>query len=157
METKISKLMPDFEAVYNVTADRPRVRFFEGPAGLDYFRDELSKLQPREVMFMVSEAYPSEGDDVFDKVVPKIGSLRYLYVGEENSKNYLQRFGNVKAKHFAVSDFDIELTLFDNKVFMNKPHREEKINMAVLIEDKMFYASFAAMFNLFWKQGQELL
>lgn len=48
----LQKVLPDLEAVYNLTGERPKVRFYDGIAGLDASEDDLYRnLSEKDVMY----------------------------------------------------------------------------------------------------------
>ncbi|MBU1132280.1 hypothetical protein KKC32_03495 [Patescibacteria group bacterium] len=157
LEQTFSRLMPDLEAIYNAKFDKPRVRFFEGEAGLALWRNDLIKSHPDTVCTISPKLEQAEEDEVFSRIIKNLNFLKVIYMSEKNmvlptafkARNSAWRF-------FKLNDFEIEIILYSNKVFINKPVGTD-LSMGVLIEDKMVYGSFLSLFDLLWQMSQEFL
>jgi len=157
LENAFTQLMPELEAIYNVKTDKPRVRFYESESGLEIFRNEMVKAKPEAVYSIVPKS-PAEGNiEVMRKFMAKLNVIKVIYIGQENIKisKEVRAISNLVFKFFQLKNFDIEITMYNNKVFINKPITNESIG--VLIEDKIVYQSFVAMFELFWAMSQDVL
>ncbi len=157
LESAFIQLMPELEAIYNVKTDKPHVRFYESESGLEIFRNEMVKMKP-EIVYSIIPKSPAEGDlELTQKFMAKLGTIKIIYIGKENIKisKEVRAITNLMFKYFKMSGFDIEITMYNNKVFINKPIKDESIG--VLIEDKSVYQSFVAMFQMFWSMGQDVL
>lgn len=160
LENKFTALMPDFEAIYNVLADRPRVRFFGGVAGLDIVRNEIIKAKPVELRVFLPARPPKDAaqveDPTFSKISRLVGSTKFLIMGEKNvSAGVMKWYPKTAARFFKVEKYNVEIMLFSNKVVVNKPIKFD-VSMAVMIEDKLIFESFVAMFEGLWQIAQEL-
>lgn len=160
LEDKFTKLMPDFEAIYNVHSDRPRVRFFAGEAGLNSWRNDVYKTKPK-LLYMI---FPGKlrtitdvkDDPVLVKLANAVETIKIMYLAEKNlPTNLFVSFRNVLTKYFYMKDFELDITLFNNKLHLNKPIGFDA-SMGVMIEDKMFCKSFAAIIETLWQLGQPL-
>lgn len=157
LESAFTQLMPELEAIYNVKTDKPRVRFYESAVGLENFRREMIKANPAVIYSIFPQAPSAESQEAMPLFMTKIKSMKTIYAGKENikfSKKVLS-ISNLMIKFFKLDDFDIEITMYNNKVFINKPITNE--SMGVLIEDKSVYKSFVAMFQMFWAMGADVL
>ncbi|NQT50199.1 hypothetical protein HQ571_05880 [Candidatus Kuenenbacteria bacterium] len=154
LEKRITSLLPDLEAIYNVKTDRPRVRFIDNKAGFEFFLDEMMKKKPENVYSIMPRL--DAPNETFEKVTKKIGDYKIVFAMEKNTEDLYKKLKNISTKYFHLDDFQIEITMYSNRVLINKPILEARQSTAVLIEDKLFYHSFLALFNMFWATGQEL-
>ena len=160
LENKFESLMPDFEAIYNVLADRPRVRFFGGDAGLNVVRSEIIRMRPLELRVFLPARPPKEAaqveDPTFSKISRAVGSTKFLMLGTKNvSAEVFKWYPKTEARFFKTNDYRIDIMLFANKVVVNKPIKFD-VSMATMIEDRMIYESFVAVFDGLWLAAQEL-
>ena len=159
LENKFNGLMPDFEAIYNVHADRPRVRFLAGEVGLNFWRNEVYKSKPKELYLIlpkeVTEVKDWKEDLVFNKIIKSVETIKMLYLTEKNFANKFTPFRNVLTRIFFMKNYELDLAMFNNKIFLNKPIASNA-SMGVLIEDKLFYKSFVAIIELLWQMAQPL-
>lgn len=154
LENNFVRLMPELEAIYNVKADKPRVRFYEKEAGLDMVRNDIIKMSPPIVYFMVP-MLEKVVHPIFDRLAKNLNFIKVLLVAAKNSHNIYTDYKNVAARFFELTDYELDITLYNNKVLLNKPIAFNE-SSGILVEDKMFYKSFLAIFELFWKMGREL-
>jgi len=159
LENKFTGLMPDFEAIYNVHADRPRVRFLAGEVGLNFWRNEVYKNKPKELYLILPREVPGtekvKEDTVFIKLAKSAATIKMLYLTEKNFVNNFTSFRNVLTRVFFMKDFELDVAMFNNKIFLNKPIGFDA-SMGVMIEDKMFYKSFVAIIETLWQLAQPL-
>lgn len=160
LEKKFTKLMPDFEAIYNVRADRPRVRFFGGHAGLSIIRAEILKMKPPELRVFLPARPPKDAAEIedpgFAKISRTVGFTKFLMIGGKNAKaDVFKWYPKTAARFFKMEKYNVEIMLFLNKVVVNKPIKFN-VSMAVMIEDKLIYDSFVAVFESLWQLAQDL-
>ncbi len=157
-EEKIRKLIPDFEALYNVVEDKPRVRFFQGFTGTQSWRADIFKQAPKQMNVilplienfdkMVSET------DFLEKLFSRIEEIRFLVPAEK--KQIMKKWPasqNFKMKYHKIKGFKSELIVYSGKVFISKPIYGK--SMSILLEESNFYESFLAMYNHFWEIAEE--
>lgn len=155
MEKEFHKIMPDLEAIYNVKADRPRVRFIDTAAGSKFLLEEMMKIGP-EVAYSIlpKKERPTE---IFGRLTKHVGEIKLLFMMPENAPNEFRKFSNVECRYYQIEEFKIDILLYQNRVVIDKPIMEEQKSTAVYMEDKLFYQSFLALFNIFWDQSQPML
>ena len=156
IEKGINKLMPDLEAIYNVKADRPRVRFMDTQAGFHFFLEDIMKRRP-DTLYNLMPQRQQPITEVFCRLVKKIGQLKIVYMLPENTSDTFKRFSNVHSRFYKIDNFMLDILLFQNIVMINKPILQEKKSTAIIIEDKLFFQSFHALFNIFWEAGVPVL
>lgn len=156
LENSFAKLMPELDAIYNVQTDKPRVRFYEKEAGLDLVRNDIVKTKP-EILYFIMPKLDEKVYPVFDRMAKAAGFVKVLYIAEKNWPDIYARAGykNVAARFFQMKNFDLDITIYNNKVLLNKPIARDE-SSGILVEDKMFYKSFIAIFELFWQMGRDL-
>ncbi len=156
IEKGISKLMPDLEAIYNVKADRPRVRFMDTQAGFNFFLEEIMKRRPEVIFNLLPQAHQPVSD-IFCRLVKKVGQIKIVYMLPENANDTFKRFSNVHSRFYKIDNYMLEILMFENLVVMNKPILQEKKSTAIIIEDKIFFQSFHTLFNIFWDASVPVL
>ena len=118
LENKMQKLMPDLEAIFNVKSTRPRVRFLDTPAGFEFFQEEMKRARPEVLYTLIPQS--EVPDEVFDKIVEKVKQVKILFALSENIKNTFNKYSNVEARFFQIKDYHMEITLYNNKILINK-------------------------------------
>ncbi|MBT5338059.1 hypothetical protein HN858_03675 [Candidatus Falkowbacteria bacterium] len=155
---KIKKLIPDFEALYNVIGDRPRVRFFEGSVGVDAWRQDVYKFGPSQLDMILPlvEDFDEKSQDTsfLEKILTRVQAVRLLVPEEKRQfMNKILTSENLLVKYHKLVDFRAEMIIYSNKVYISKALGAA--NMAVLMEDKMFYKSFLAIYDVLWDVAEE--
>lgn len=151
LKKQFSGLMPQLEAIYNVVTDRPQVKFYEGEAGLKLVRADIIKSKPEMVCAIIPGRIEGE-KEVMEYMAKNLKFFKIVFVGEKNFQHFNPNYKNGEARHHPLANFDVDITLYSNKVFLNKPVATDE-NMGVLIEDKLFFQSFLAIFDLLWQTG----
>ena len=85
LENTFSKLMPEFEAIYNVKMDKPRVRFYESDVSNEIFRNLLLKDKPEQIFWIVPKPPPLDQKERATNFLSRLGNLRVLYLAKENT------------------------------------------------------------------------
>ena len=155
---RIKKLIPDFEALYNVIGDRPRVRFFEGSVGMDAWRQDVYTLGPDRVDIILplvdNFEEMSEDTSFLEKLLTRVQVVRLLVPEEKRqAMDKVITSKNLLIRYHKMPSFRAEMIIYSNKVYISKALGAA--NMAVLMEDKMIYKSFLAIYDTLWEVAAE--
>ena len=147
-ESKFIKLMPDLNSIFNAKEDKPRVRFYENEAGLEMVRNDMFKLKPPVIYSIIPKMKDSYIPEINNNA-EKVNQYNFILLDKVRPELTEKFRSNIDFRYYKQDDFDIEITIYLNKVFINKPIEFDN-NLGVLIEDKIVAESFLAIFNLFW-------
>jgi len=154
LEDKFVRLLPDLQAIYNVQSDKPRVRFYQNEVGLEMVRNDIIKTNPEALYSFV----PMMNDEIItnmSKFSKKLKSNHVLYVSKNDIQINAVPAENLLIRQYLLDNFSVEISMYANKVLINKPISHDN-SMGVLIEDKLVFSSFLAIFNLFWDNSKEI-
>lgn len=155
LEDNFLKLMPELDAIYNVKTDKPKVRFYQNREGIELIRKDYIVSKAKEICAFSPKLIDDYIPDI-NSFASKLDRLRMIFMNDKNVTIQKKMHRNLIIKYFQIDNFDIELTLYANKVLLIKPISEDN-TMGVLIEDKFFHESFKAMFEFFWKMSQDII
>jgi len=149
-------LLPQLLSIHNIAGDKPKVRFFEGKAGLQAIRDDFLRTTDRQI----EAIYPWEG---YTKVFTEKETQEYrqqrkkknifvkaIYTSTEN-KRLPSPVEHSEAKYVQFKKFPIfaDITLYNNKIAIVSFSKTMPIG--IIIEDKQITETFRSLFNLAWQ------
>ena len=154
-------LLPSFLAVYNKTAWKPKINYFEGKQGIKsvYRQTETAK----EAFYIsnikaVSEHMPEEIEHwiiFFQNKNPKNYICKQILADNPEDRRFAKKSQgpNVKFRFLPKeTNMDMDISLFNNKVALTslKDHL-----FIVVIESKALYNSMKTVFDLAWLQAKK--
>lgn len=162
----VQKLIPDFEGIYSLFANKPKITYFEGIDGiLSIYEDHIATTKKYE---MVAFANASELENVFPKkffenyrrTKEKIGiTTRGIITDSEKNATFIERMYAEykkeiipKTKLIPASEFPFkgEITIYrDNRVSIVNLNKEHLTGL--IIEDETIYNMMRMIFELSWK------
>ncbi len=151
----LDKFLPDLQAIYNVRAIKPKVRFYEGKEGVGIVIREILK-QAKELLAIGSaEEIFTKLDDYFpdfakrraQKKIPLRVILRESAKAEERKRLGPQELRQVKIIKFQI-EFKSLVWLWQNKLAMVTLGDDL---MVVVIESKDIADTWKAMFEGLWR------
>lgn len=159
---EIKKILPELEAIFNLTGDKPVVRYFEGPDGLKKLLDEFLKARDKKLYIissydLVDTKIPTRiwSDYSAGRIAKKI-QVQVLYAhtgGQALITTDPAKFREVRFIDAKKFPFTADITIFDDKVAVASL-LSGKMGGAIII-DKNIAESFKALFGLIWPQGSE--
>ncbi len=149
---RTEQLLPDLEGLYNMVANKARVRYFEGVDGiLTVLEDHISVEKPYEMVAISNakylETFLTRG------IIPDTGEDRTfnerVYAGFK--EKIIPEMRYVPADQFP---FKGEVTIYgDNKVSIVNMSDENLTGL--IIEDSMIHKMMRMIFELSWKGSKE--
>ena len=154
LESRITKALPELEAIYNKNEVKPKIVFFEGDEAIQNVYDDTLKEKPEEILEWNTDAYFekfSQNHGYIDKrTALKIKSKR---MAGQNSIWHLKHkpFDDIELAETLIVPKDsfwpqIEVNIYNNKIaFINYAE-----NMSVIIESKAIADAMRQIYKLSW-------
>ncbi len=157
-EVEIMDLMPELNAIFNFSKDKPRVKFFEGKDGVkQIYQDTLTTKEDILAFLSINKFDPVLLKELYKEYVPERirRGIKALVVapGEPQSKEYHERDAKELRQTKLIDPqkypFSIEIDIYgNNKVaFMSYTTKEM---FGVIIESKEVYNTMKFVFQLVW-------
>lgn len=159
-ERKLHAIMPELLSLETTTGTRPRVRLYEGVAGVKTVFEDTLTVRSKKLRGILSMAdlYDVPGKEYMDDYVERrIKAGIELNVVRSESKEVEQTWFTSKEEnrmvHYAPSGmvFPMTMYLYDNKVGIIGTHKE---NFGMIIESEDFYQTQKNLFDVLWEQGR---
>ncbi len=167
---KAKKLIPELEGLFNLTTNKPRVLYFEGPdAVYDICMDMISGNEKYEMLaFSNAEKFqnylPTGKLREFIKGKERIGiTTRAIIPDTKAARGYNEAVFAGTSKNIwpvikfvskEIFPYEAELTIYGkNKVSITKLGKENVIG--VIIEDEIIHGMMKMIFGLAWKTATE--
>lgn len=154
-KTELEQLLPELKTMYNLSDDKPVVKFFEGVDGLLKMQEEFLKCKEKKLIGVASldelfKIFPKHSQEYSDQRIRKKISTRLIYttskgkILKEKDKAALR-----ESKYVAPSKlpFSADITVFDDKVAIAA--LKGKIS-GTIIQHKEIANSFKALLELAW-------
>lgn len=150
----VEKIMPALLSIFNVSADKPAVKMYEGKEGVNQAYEEI--FRSKEIWWFgnLFSVY-TNFREVFEKAERMIRAneltlrdfmgnspFEKKYAATHQRKNHEIRLSNLP--------IDIDFSIFENKVAILSL---EENPYALIIEDKRITNSFKSMYELAWRKA----
>lgn len=158
-ERKLKAIMPELLSLEVPKGNRPRVRFYEGVAGVKTVFEDTLTVGNKKLLGILSMAdlYDIPGKEYMDEYVGRrIKAGIELNVIRSESKEVEQTWFTSKEEdrivHFAPDGmvFPMTMYLYDNKVGIIGTQKE---NFGMIIESEDFYQTQKNLFDVLWEQS----
>ncbi|OHA01065.1 MAG: hypothetical protein A3H71_00060 [Candidatus Sungbacteria bacterium RIFCSPLOWO2_02_FULL_48_13b] len=155
-EDEFKKALPEFEALYNLSGEKPKVRFFEGPEGLRAAREDILEsgakilydIYSLEYVNQVRALFSTTENDEFRRRQQERGiTIRSIYTSDTGP------FGGFKLKgerRFVPKDkfpFSSDILIYGDRVASTT--LRGKI-ISVIVESKEIADTMRFVFELAW-------
>lgn len=155
-ESEFKKALPELEALYNVSGEKPRVRFFEGKEGVvavreDIFEsgaDQIFEIYSLEYVNQVKSLFSREEDESFltRRKALKI-RMKAIYTSSTGPSQNFQTEGDRRFVPAEQFPFSSDIIIYGNRIAMTT--LKGKI-ISVIIESKEIADTLKAVFQLAW-------
>lgn len=162
----VQKMLPDFEGMYSMFSNKPKILYFEGIDGiLSIYTDHISVDKKYEMLAMANAAelektFPEKFFENYRRTKEKIGiTTRGIITQSDQNNTFVDRmYAGFKkeivpqVKLISVADFAFkgELTIYGtNKVSIVNLTQEHLTGL--IIEDETIYNMMKVIFELSWK------
>ncbi len=157
-ETEFKKLLPELKALYNLSPQKPKVRFFEGKDGLKSIQEDFLKEKNTEI----DEFYSS--DDVHNIFSPaELEEFRKRRVGQKIKSRafYTRAAGPFVTKDISpLSELkymrqdqyplNVDILIYNNKIALIS--LKEPL-MGVIVENKDLASALRSIFKMLWDKS----
>jgi sugar-specific transcriptional regulator TrmB len=157
-EKDFRKILPELDAVFNITAERPRVRFFEGKEGMIPHLNDILTSGAKELLGV----YPldetrniisdKESNYFFTERTKRNISIRAIYTSAKGPKNSFETPGE---RRFVPKDkfpFSADITIYANRVSMTALRGK---HITAIIENKEIADTMRLLFELAWRGAKK--
>jgi len=152
----LKKILPELTGLFDVSGDKPQVRFFEGKEGLMKMQDELIRINPKEVSGFSSanavlKVFPGHIKNYSSRRVKKGIYARIIYTNSEgavlkrNDEEMLREAKFVSPDKFP---FKSDISIYSDNIAISALEGKA---VGVIITHKELADSFRALFNLLWE------
>lgn len=155
-EKSVEKILPDLHSIFNVSGIKPKVRFYEGIAGVrTVFMDTLTvKNKVLHSMLSIADLYEFIGKDWFHEyTAERIATGAKLFVIRPESKEVEGVFPTSTKDNREVRltprgmEFSLTQYIYDNKVALISTAKE---GYGMIIESEENYKMQLHLFNILW-------
>lgn len=157
LEEDLRKVLPGLNDIFNLTGERPKVRFFEGKEGLRAIQDDFLKTEdknieniyPRDDFIKVfSEA---ERKEYVAKLRKKKIKVRTIYTSQNKPDKLVPNpYAERKFAAYEKFPFSADITIYGDKVAIGT--FKGKL-VGVIIESKEISETLRLVFDLAWKSA----
>lgn len=159
-EKEIREILPELKSIYNISPDRPKIFFYEGPEVYKKIGDDILESNAKEILEIynadfVKNVFPENETKLFFKERSKRGiRLKTLYTRSDGKfKNRLElaeeRF--IDEKMFPVSS---DIFIYANRVGLAS--LKGKI-IGVIIESDEISETMKTLFGLAWRGAEKFV
>lgn len=152
----LEQVMPELAQIFASAGERPRVRFFEGEAGIAAIREDILKTKTDffdEILPLdeVNRFFPPHKGDHREMMRKKLAHVknRIIYTTKEEaifpSVRDLTRYKFVDPKKLPIAT---EIVLYANKAIL-VAYKQKLVG--VLIEDEVMAKTLRAIFDVLWE------
>ncbi len=155
---KLKEVLPEFKAIYNTSAQKPRISFYEGKAGLDQINDDTLRYKNEILAFttprFISSRTRSTGSEYIKKRVAL--GIRARVIGEnaaeilEHQKNDRNELRETRILSTDVYKSNVEIGIYGNKVYII----DYKEQFGFIIEGVEIANVMKMIFEMVWKRWE---
>lgn len=156
LEEGLQRALPELNNIFNLTGEKPQVRFFEGKDGLKSIQEDIlkSSFKSLEEIVPLDEAYkvfPPKLGDHRQRLAGKTKkvSRRIIYTSKKGAVR--PRFEGITQRKFISSEkfpFSAEFVLYGDKAAI-VAYRGKLVGL--IIESREITDSLRSFFNLVWQ------
>lgn len=150
-----AQTLPEMVSAYNLSLNKPGVRFYEGEEGIKKVLFDTLKSKTEVYTFTDSQAVRENLKEINEEYVKKRerAGIKKKIIAPESARQYFKDYNReLTAVRFLPEDyypFRSGMQIYDNKISYQTLTPENKI--AVLIEDKNIYRLHKLFFEYIWK------
>jgi sugar-specific transcriptional regulator TrmB len=160
---QLEETMPEILSLMNLLDKKPRIRYFEGLAGIKEVFEDTLRHADQEILTWFPYPYINLGEDYFwkhyipERLKKKIWARAIVPDTEENRKfsEDLKEKALTKTrfvKDNAFSGFDLEIKIYGKAKLGIISYKED---LGIIIESEKIYAGLKAIFEGMWNMLQE--
>ncbi len=147
----LKNILPNLNKLYESKGERPKVRLFEGSAGINSLREDILKTKTKFLYQILpfDVINKSSSEKKFqNKKIKKLYNIpsKSIY-SSKNGKIFSEKSGKAEYK-FLVDKFETEIIIYGNKIaFINS----KKKPVGVIVDDSAISLTMKIFFETLWK------
>ena len=154
-QEEFKKTLPELEALFNLAAEKPTVKFFEGPAGVRAVREDILQSGAKVLYDIYSFEYveqirslfsEEENEDFLKKRQEQGVTIRSIYTGDEPFEGFKLK-GERKFLSRAKFPISGDILIYGDRIALTT--LKGKI-ISVIVESKEMADSMRQIFELAW-------
>lgn len=161
-QEEFKKVLPEFDAIFNLSAEKPTVKFFEGPEGVRTVREDilqsgvktLYNIYSKEYVDQIRALFSDDENKEFLRREHELGiSIRSIYTSDSGPYEGFQLKGErrfVPKEKFPVSG---DILIYEDRVVLTT--LRGKI-VSVIVESKEIADTLRTIFELAWRGADKL-
>lgn len=157
LEENLQGLLPQLNGLFDLTGEKPRVRFFEGKEGLKALQDDFLKTEDKNI----ENIYPrddfikvfseSERKDYVTKLKKKKIKVRTIYTSKQGTSALVPNpYAERKFVSHEKFPFSADITIYGDKIAIGT--FKGKL-VGIIIESKEIAETLRLVFDLAWKSA----
>ena len=157
-EQDFSKLLPEFKALYNLSKEKPTVRFFEGKEGLQAMREEFLKTTDKkiEAFYCIDDLQKvfteKENNEFTERRTKKKIKTMAIYTSIKGPIMRPRALGKRRFIPFNKFPVTADITIYNDKVAIAS--LKGKLS-GVIIENKEIANTMRSLFYLAWQAAKK--
>ncbi|AKM82306.1 TPA: hypothetical protein DD449_04405 [Candidatus Berkelbacteria bacterium] len=155
----LASILPELKSLYNRSASKPKVRFYEGKSGLIEVYEMFAKAKSFDAIASPNHITENLGDyfkSFADRVIMKKLKIRELVTGDgqdiEYVKKYKKPFQEARILPQGVV-LDTDIVIFEDNLALIS---YEKDVHAVLLQNSSIVKTHKVLFELLWSNARKL-
>ena len=162
LKKKLESALPELEAIYNKSENKPKITFFEGKNSVQAVYDDTLNVKPKEILEWNTDEYFKYGwDKVDSEYIQKRIGLNIKARRLAGSSSQWHRKHRLRDKVELSETLivpkenfwpEVEINIYGNKVaFLNYAE-----NMSIIIDSKAIADAMKQAYELSWKGGKNI-
>lgn len=155
LEEDLQRILPELNNIFQLTGERPRVRFFEGKEGIKAIQEDIlkSKIKSMEEAYPADEFLklfsPEERKQYIEKRRKKKIKIRAIYTSQSSFKAPIKdSFVELRFVPWSRFPFSADIVIYGNKVGI-ATYKGKLIG--IIIESKEIAETLRFIFKLAWQ------
>src|SRR3989344_132432 len=156
--SSLEELLPGLARMYEYAEEKPKVRFFEGKAGLETIKDEILKTKDKkmEAIFSVddlSQVFPTEETQkYYQRRLAKNIQLKGLYTRSKGPFTDIAKSDELRIIPKDKFPITVDITIFSDRIALSS--LKGKL-VGVILESKEIANTFQSIFDLAWEAAEK--
>lgn len=160
LKSIFKEILPQLESVYNLSAEKPLIRYYEGFDGLKVMRSEFLQVAINEVLGFTAldplfKHFPTHEEDHTKKRIEKGIKSRVVYTRQAGPIEGATNLKLLREARFVPREkfkFTSDISIYGNRVSMT--FLKEKLG-GVIIESQELADMMRAIFELAWEGAEK--
>ena len=160
VQSVFKQILPQLESVYNLSVEKPKIRYYEGIDGIGAMRSEFLQVTGKEVVGFTNlnklfKFFPQHDQEYRDKRVKREVKSRVLYTNQSGPIENATSQKLLREARYIPQDkflFSSDISIYGNRISM--VFLKEKLG-GVIIESQGLADMMRAIFELAWEGAEK--